>query len=225
MPVWWFWPTAVTAAPVVLIPDIYGATPFYAELCGRLAQQGHPTLLVDYFYQVGALSEVTREAAFARLAELDGSRAIQDLHVALDAAHREGGGGTRIGTLGFCLGGQLSLVLAAQRTDLVSACFYPFPEGVAADVAVPPPRPIDLASEISGPVLAFWGDQDYVPVETMARFADAMEHHHGGYAWRLLPGVGHGFLQGLVHDSDSSSAARECWEETLSFFRQYLEEG
>lgn len=221
MPGLWFQPEAPTAGPVVMIPDIYGATPFYQGLSSRLAVGGHPTLLVDYFYQAGELAELTREAAFARLASVDGDRALSDVEAAIELAGRNAGGLGRVGTLGFCLGGQLGLLLAAQRRDLVTGCFYAFPEGVSASMAVHPSRPIDLAADITGPIFAVWGDEDYIPVATIERFAAEMDRHGADYRWRLVPGHGHGFLQGLESDAP---VAVECWREMSEFFSNHLSE-
>lgn len=221
MPGLWFQPEVVTAGPVVLVPDIYGATPFYQDLSSRLAADGHPTLLVDYFYQAGELAEPTREAAFERLASMDGERALADLDAAIDFAQRRGGGRGRVGTLGFCLGGQLGLVLAAHRRDLVTGCFYAFPEGVSATMAVHPPRPIDLAADLTGPIFAVWGDEDYIPVAAIERFAAEMDRHGADYRWRLATGQGHGFLQGLESDDP---VATKCWREMTEFFSEQLSE-
>jgi hypothetical protein len=43
----------------------------------------------------------------------------------------------RIGTLGFCLGGNLVLHMAARRADLATVSYYAFPAGLPAPKAVP----------------------------------------------------------------------------------------
>ncbi len=60
------------AAPAVLIlHDIWGANDFYHDLARRLAGEGFAALLPDLFVRQGPLPEQTREAAFARRAQLD----------------------------------------------------------------------------------------------------------------------------------------------------------
>lgn len=214
MPGWTFEPDRPSRGVCLVVPDIYGPSPFYAEVSRLLAAEGFTATLVDYFFREGPLPEPTREAAFARRAGLDECRALRDLSAAIDQV---GAQPARTGLIGFCLAGQFVLDLCAERQDLVAVCFYPFPEGVSGEVAVPAPRPIDLAGEITGPVIAFWGTRDYIPLAVIARFDKAMRAAGVDYTQRLYEGAGHSFLQGLVEDRADSDAARDAWQETLRF--------
>lgn len=220
MPGWTFAPHAEPRGVCLVIPDIYGPNPFYAEITRRLAAAGFTATLVDYFFREGPLPETTREAAFARRAELDEQRALRDLTAAVDHL---GAGAPRTGLVGFCLAGQLALDLCATRYDLATVCFYPFPEGVTGPVRVPAPRPVDLSAEITGPVLAFWGTQDYIPLPVIDRFAAAMRVAGTDYTQHLYDGAGHGFLQGLVEDRADSPAARDAWTRTVAFLGTALD--
>jgi carboxymethylenebutenolidase len=205
---------------VLLICDIFGRTPFYRHLTRRLADAGYTALLPDIFFREGELSEVTREAAFARREQLDEARALRDLHTAAEWLERhEAVGGARLGLLGFCLGGTLALDMCAERDGFAAACYYAFPSGLPRSNA---PAPLDVVDRIRGPVLAFWGDQDYIDMDEVARLGDAMAHHNKDYDAHLYPGVGHGFLRGLVEGGDDHEAARDSWERTLLFFAQHL---
>ncbi|SFC19631.1 dienelactone hydrolase family protein [Streptomyces aidingensis] len=198
----------------LVVPDIYGPSPFYAELARLLAAEGYTATLVDYFFREGPLAERTREAAFRRRAGLDERRALRDLSAAVG---RLGAGAPRTAVIGFCLAGQFALDLAAMRRDLATVSFYGFPEGVSGEVAVAAPRPVDLAGEITGPVLACWGTRDYIPLPVIQRFEKAMRDAGTDYTQLLLDGAGHGFLQGLVEEREDSAAARRAWLETLDF--------
>ena len=210
-----------SGGPVVVITDIYGTVPFYHEVSGRLAAAGHPALLIDVFWREGELAEAAREAAFERRSRMDETRAIADSSAAADFV-RERYGADRAAVLGFCLGGSFALVLAAQRDDLAVVSYYGFPEGVSAPVRVAAPRPIDLAAEMSGPILAFWGEDDYIGVDAMNRFGDALEALDADYEARIYPRAGHAFLQGLVEDRADSGAAADSWDRTLAFLDQRL---
>ncbi|GAA3742024.1 dienelactone hydrolase family protein [Salinactinospora qingdaonensis] len=214
MPGWSFEPEGPSRGVCLVVPDIYGPSPFYAELSRMLADTGVTAILVDYFFREGSLPEVTREAAFERRAALDERRTLRDLSTAIDHLGARPG---RTGVIGFCLAGQFALDLCAERDDLATVCFYAFPEGVQGDVAVPAPRPIDLADEITGPILAFWGTRDYIPLSVISRFEKAMRTAGVDYEQHLYEGAGHSFLQGLVEDRDDSVAAHDAWQKTLRF--------
>jgi carboxymethylenebutenolidase len=214
LPGWTFAPHGPARGAVLLVPDIYGPSPFYAELTRRLAGAGFAATLVDYFFREGPLVEVTREAAFARRSRFDERRALRDLHAAIDLV---GAGRTRVGVVGFCLAGQFALDLAAEREDLATVGFYAFPEGVGGEVRNPAPLPIDLVDRIRGPVLAMWGSADYIPPTVIDRFGKAMDAAGADYRSRIYDGAGHGFLQGLVEDRADSDIARDAWETALRF--------
>lgn len=205
------------ARPVLLIPDIYGTVPFYRELSSRLAERGHPTVLMDPFWREGPLEERTREAAFDRRSRMDERRAIADASAALDSCDLIYGEGVK-GVLGFCLGGLFGFVLAARRTDLVTVSYYGFPEGVPAPVRVAAPRPVDLVDDMSGPVLAFWGEDDHIEVDLMERFGEQMRSAGVDYESHIYERAGHGFLQGLVENRPDSGAAQDSWRRTLGLF-------
>ena len=212
---------AASGGPVVLITDIYGMVPFYHEVSGRLATAGHPTLLIDIFWREGELAENTREAAFERRSKMDEPRGIADVSAALDFV-KDRFGADQAGVLGFCLGGLFAFVLTAQRDDLVTVSYYGFPEGISAPVRVPSPRPIDLVAEMSGPILSFWGEEDYIGVDVMNRFGDAVTAQGIDYEAHIYPDAGHAFLQGMVEDRVDSAAATDSWKKALAYLNQRL---
>ena len=221
-------PTTTKRAPVGVAPDTDGATALYHEVSRRLAVTGHLVHLVDYLGRERPLVESTREAAFVRRARLDEREAIDDLHAGIELAiaapdPASSGPGRAVGVLGFCLGGHLALDLCAIRHDLSTVCFYAFPDGVAALVRVSAPRPIDLAGDITGPILAFWGENDpALPLDVVTRFAGAMHGHSVDDEQHIVAGASHGFLQGLVEVRADSAAATAAWASTTDFFDRTL---
>jgi carboxymethylenebutenolidase len=214
-----FLPEGTPRGNCVVLPDIFGVSPFYREISRRLANEGFATTLLDYFFREEPLSEGTREAAFARRAGMDEERALLDLNAAIEQVAQGG----RLGLIGFCLSGQFVLDLCATRSDLAAVAFYPFPEGVAGPVRVPAPRPIDLTDRMSGPIISFWGTQDYIPLEVIERFGRAMSTSCADYTARLYRGATHGFLLGLLtEDEANSAAARDAWLSTIEFLGTHV---
>src|SRR5438105_12560661 len=97
-------PDRAGGAPVLVVSDIFGSTPFYENLAARLATAGYTALLPEFFFRQGPLPERTREAALARRAGLDENQTQEDLVRAIDWLEEETGA-RRIGTVGFCMGG------------------------------------------------------------------------------------------------------------------------
>lgn len=221
LPASWRVPGSGRGPAVLLISDIYGRTPFYEHLAGRLTEVGYVTLLPDLFFRQGELGEVTREAAFARHARLDENGALGDLEAALAWLRGRVDVVTpTVGLLGFCLGGTLALDLAASDRDLAVACYYAFPYGMTS--SQPAPRPIDLTDRFHAPVVAFWGDRDYIDVGQIEEFSQAMRTAGNDYHYIVYPGQGHGFLAGLAEQGPATSAAEDSWARTLDFLATRL---
>jgi carboxymethylenebutenolidase len=110
---------------VLIVHDVYGRTPFYESLAARLATAGFTTLLPDFFFREGPLSAPTRHAASERRNRADSRRMLSDGLSAADWLNEKHLG--RLGTVGFCMGGNYVLAMASERDHLSTVCFYGFP--------------------------------------------------------------------------------------------------
>src|SRR5713226_4374122 len=71
-------PERTPAPGIVIVNDIFGRSPFYEHLAGRLAQAGYVALDPEFFFREGPLPEQTREASQERAKRLDFKRAVDD---------------------------------------------------------------------------------------------------------------------------------------------------
>ncbi|HEV8595194.1 MAG TPA: dienelactone hydrolase family protein [Thermoplasmata archaeon] len=117
----------------------------------------------------------------------------------------------RIGSVGFCFGGALSVRLAAAGAPL-AACiiFY----GAAP--------PADRIPNIRGPVLGLYGGDDRGITDAVPAFAEAMRAAGKSFESHSYPGAGHAFFNDQ-RETYREEAARDAWQRTLAFFRQHLE--
>jgi carboxymethylenebutenolidase len=216
-------PQTGAGAGVLVVADVFGRSPFYEDLTGRLALAGFTALLPDYFFRQGPLPEPTREAAMARREKLDQNQTLVDLSQAIDWLHLQPFAAGPIGTLGFCMGGTLVLDLAAERDDLATVCYYGFPAGSALPGG--PPAPLTLADQMNGPLLGFWGDQDAgVGMENVERLAAALRARSVDFEHTIYPGLGHGFMAASKLDPahDAYDAACRSWTRTIEFYRTHI---
>ena len=220
-------PSDAAAAPptVVVVADIFGPSEFYRDLCARLAGSGLQALMPDYFFRQGPLEERTFEAALARRGELDEVAALNDLRTTIAwVRERAGEPEAPVGVLGFCMGGTLALDLAALEEGLVTVAYYGFPIPQPTVVS-PPPAPLSLTSDMSGPILAFWGDQDSaVGTQNIERFVDAMKESSADFEHHVYAGLGHGFLAQaqMEEEPDEGDDASRSWRLAVEHFRRHL---
>ena len=216
-------PQTGAGAGVLVVGDIFGRTPFYEDLAGRLALAGFTALLPDYFFRQGPLPEPTREAALARREKLDQNQTRVDLSQAIDWLHLQPFAAGKIGTIGFCMGGTLVLDLAAERDDLATVCFYGFPAGSGGPSG--PPAPLTVADHMSGPILGFWGDQDTgAGMDNVERLAELLKARGIEFEYTIYPGLGHGFMAASKLDPahEAYDAACRSWTRTVEFYRTHI---
>jgi carboxymethylenebutenolidase len=122
------------------------------------------------------------------------------------------------------MGGTLVLQLSAKLRDLATVCYYGFP-GPGSNRPSTVPRPLEMADQIAGPILGFWGDQDTaVGMENVERFATAMRERNVEFDHTIYPGLGHGFMAASRLDPahEAYQAACESWTRTLEFYRAHV---
>jgi carboxymethylenebutenolidase len=121
-----------------------------------------------------------------------------------------------IGVVGFCMGGLLSFIIAANRPDKVKALvpFYGFPQGDSQ------PDYSKIAAAISGHM----AEQDSYFPPAAARALEAKLRGLGKTATLTVhPGTGHAFMgpHNALGTHDPALAAT-IWPEVVSFLRTTL---
>lgn len=200
---------------VVIATDIYGITPFYRYLAAVLADAGHRVVVPDLFHRIGSARDGSREAAFERRRHLDDAQALNDLREAVDTCRGQG----PYAVIGFCLGGTLALLCAAEQPDQATVTFYAFPKSLPAPTT-PLATPVDMAERIRGPVLAFWGRNDYIDPTDIAELEARLRHAPAPAEVHIYDNAGHSFLAGLAEDTAETAAAQDAWQRTVRFLGQ-----
>lgn len=206
---------------IVIATDIFGITPFYQHLAGLLAGAGYRVAVPNLFHRVGPARDASRDAALERRRRLDDQQALHDLYAVVEAVRGPGSGSRRFGVLGFCLGGSLALLSAVRHPDQVTVTYYAFPHA-APGAAVDAEWPVNVAADIKGPVLGFWGREDYISPDEVAELGDALERGAVEHEIVWYDHAGHSFLAGLTQTRADTPAAKESWKRTQEFFARQL---
>ncbi len=124
-------PAGGTGPGVLVIQEWWGLSPDLERTTDRLAEAGFTALAPDLFRgEVANHDEMDRAARL--MTELPPDRAARDMSGAVDFLLEDPGAtGESIGVVGFCMGGMLAWLIAANRADAVKAVvpFYGFPSG------------------------------------------------------------------------------------------------
>ncbi|MCU1609709.1 MAG: carboxymethylenebutenolidase, partial [Pseudonocardiales bacterium] len=134
---------------VVVIQEWWGLTSHIADVANRLAAEGFVVLAPDLF---GGATTHDADEAGRLMQELPVDQAARDLGGAVDyLLASDAVTSSKVGVVGFCMGGGFVLVLAAQQGDKIGAA-VPFYAVLGEDYP--------SFEGLSAPLLGHFGEQD-----------------------------------------------------------------
>ncbi len=136
--------------------------------------------------------------------------------------------GQRIGIMGYCRGGTLTLQAASILDGLKAAvAHYGSPQGEPEAGSSPSPKgrvasAFQLADRLSCPLLMIHGDEDAaVPLDEVLTYCERLRAAGKDAAVEVYSGAGHAFtIRG--GRSYQEGHAQDAWSKTVGFFRQQL---
>src|SRR5581483_7441250 len=141
-------------------------------------------------------------------------RAVRDLEAAFDyLASRPEVNKNKIGSIGWCMGGGLSLQLAVHEPKL-AAC--------VVNYGAMPTDAGDI-QKIKAPVLGNFGAEDQgIPPSAVEKFEKAMQAANKPIDVKIYEGAGHAFENPNNKLGYRPEAAEDAWSRTLSFLEKTL---
>jgi carboxymethylenebutenolidase len=199
---------------VIVIQEWWGLVPHIKAVAERFAREGYIALAPDLYHgQAAAEPDEARKLAMA----LDRDRAVAEIGAAARyLASLTATDPKRIGVVGWCMGGGLSLSAAAdyggRSSGAIGAavCFYGRPLA-ASDCA-----------RLHAPVLGLFAEEDHgISVADVRAFEDELMEYGVPNQVHLYEGAHHAFFNDTrpVYDPE---AAADAWERTLAWFKRYL---
>jgi len=196
---------------VIVLQEWWGLVPHIKDVCDRLAAAGYVALAPDLYH--GAVAKSPDEAG-KHMMSLRIDEAEKDLRGACKfLLDHETTTGSKIGTVGFCMGGALSLYAASKNPE-VGACviFY----GIHPNV-----RP-DLAN-LHAPVLGLYAERDgFVTPAVVHELEDQLKKHGKSAEMHIYPGTDHAFFNDTRPEVYNDAAAQDAWRRVLEFFSKNL---
>jgi carboxymethylenebutenolidase len=203
-------PASGSGPGVVVIQEWWGLVPHIKTVCDRLAGEGFVALAPDLYY--GKTTASPDEAGKMMMA-LRVDEAERDLRGAVTyLIGHEGTTGDRVGTLGFCMGGALSL-FAASKNPEVGACvvFYGVHPNIKPDIA-----------NLQAPVLGLYAEKDgFVSQETVKQLSNELTKHGKRHEFHTYPGVDHAFVNDTGQNYNRD-AAEDAMRRAVDFLRANL---
>lgn len=173
---------------LVILQEIFGVNEHIRAVADQYAADGYCVIAPDIFWREGRKIELAYdpqgfERGLGLLGKLNIDQTAIDLQATVSALKRQSACTGKVGSLGFCMGGLLSFIAAAEAGVDTAVCYYG--GGIH--------QHLDRAKKIRCPVLFHFADQDaYIPQQAVAAVRKSLG---GRKNVRVIvhAGVDHGF--------------------------------
>jgi len=215
-----------TYPAVIVLHEAFGLVEHERDVARRFANAGFIALAPDVYSRIGApqnASDMTEVRA--KMFGLTDAQVVRDFEAAAAFVRAQPGASSKVGCVGFCVGGRWTLLVACSSGKLDAAidCWGGFITRATPDAVTTPARPtpvIDLAANLHCPLYIVCGEEDQNPSPAdAAELAKRLE----GKKFRLevFKNAGHAFFADY-RPSYREAAAFELWPKMVAFFKTHL---
>ena len=194
---------AKTKAPgLVLIQEIFGVNAVMRRIADDYAKQGYLVLCPDLFWRQEPGIQITdgeMEKAFGLYQKFDSAKGVGDLVVSANTLRAHADCNGKVGCIGFCLGGSLAYVMAANSDVDCSVSYYGI--GIAGM--------LDMTANIKKPLMMHIAEEDsFVPKTEQATIKQTLANNKL-VTIHSYPGIGHAFARvgGQPYDKKTADLA------------------
>jgi carboxymethylenebutenolidase len=201
---------------VIVLQEAFGVNQHIKTVAERIAAEGWLALAPELFHRTAAPGfelgygdfELVRPHMMA--VHLDGLTA--DLHAVHDWIQEQGNiQKNKIGSIGFCMGGRVSFIANALLPLSAAVSYY------GSNM------PANLAKDLHGPQLFFWGGLDmHILPENIEVVVKAVKEAGKEYINTVISYADHGFNCD-ARPSYQPKAAKEAWAMSMAFLKNNLQ--
>ena len=203
---------------VLLFMEAFGLNGYVRSECDRLARLGYAALAPD-FYRGDVFSYANFTPVAQKIQSIGDAGFVADIRAALafldaraDVRH------DGYGVVGFCMGGRLAFLTAAEFGDAIVAAASFYGGGIAPDQPRLGRAPLaPRAPEIRAKLLLIYGADDAgIPPTEIARVTEALGAAKVDATVHVYPNAGHGFASS-DRESYVPAVTEAAWAETAAF--------
>ncbi|HTW84297.1 MAG TPA: dienelactone hydrolase family protein [Candidatus Sulfotelmatobacter sp.] len=212
-----------TTPGVVVIQQIWGVDTQLRDVVRRLAKAGYVAIAPALFGRLNppdgsGATDYTQFAAIAQKMNAQGFVETDVLAARDDIAQLIPGG--KIGIMGFCMGGSITLKEIIGRTNFAAASmFYGSVRPGTASDAPTTASTFDFTKNVTTPLMGSFGARDtsIKPADVTAMFARLNVPHD----LKIYDEAGHAFFDD-TRERYVATAAADAWTRLLAWFQRYL---
>lgn len=210
-------PPAGKGPGLVLIQEVFGVNSHIRDVADLYAMEGFVVLAPDVFFRIKpgielGYSQKELDEALGYMQKMDLVQTVSDLSDAAKALRSLPEVTGKVGAAGYCFGGLLAYLLAANKVIDAGVAYY----GGGID------RNLDKASGISCPLLMHFAEKDkFITMSIVETIKQTIQPKHNIDIY-VYPGVDHGFNcdQRSAYDRKSAMLA---YGRSAAFLHSHLE--
>jgi carboxymethylenebutenolidase len=215
-------PEGAPTGAVIVIQEAFGVTDHIEDVARRAAAAGYYAVAPHLFHRSGdpELSYTDIGAAMPHMGALTLEGILADLDATFAHLAEAGFGPERTGLVGFCMGGTVATIAAAERLFGASVAFY---GGGLREGRFGAPPLIDIGGRLQTPWLGLYGDLDTgIPVQDVEAMRGAVAASAVDTEVVQYPNGKHGFHCDDRPDVFDPDSAKDGWHRTLEWFSAHL---
>jgi len=200
---------------VVVFFEVFGLNEHFQHVAGQIAQNGYCAVVPDLFDgKVFSYSDI--QAAMNVAKDLQSDAIMEHITQNIDRLNDQPEADTqRCGTIGFCMGGRISFMVACRLGSRIKAAVSFYGGSIAPAAPDRLGRTSLLTEEnltnLSAPLFLAYGNEDtHIPPDEHARIVEALGRHKKRYTLALFDGP-HAFASDR-RESYRPAAAAQAWK-------------
>lgn len=197
---------------VIVIQEWWGLDVQTKSIADRFAKEGYLAFAPDVYH--GELAQLGDGDTAMKLVQKYGPNAHNEIAVMFDALKVHPDCNGKVGSVGFCFGGRVSLALSTLRPVNAVCTFYGGGMQTVFD---------QLRANLKAPVLGFFGDADVsIPAGTIEEFDKLLDDVGVEHEVITYPNSGHAFFRDSDPGVYKPEASKDAWERAKKFFAKNL---
>ncbi len=196
---------------VVIIPEIYGLTPHIEDVTRRIALEGYLAMAPDPLTPLGGTPKDAQEAR-ALTQKLEDQSTIQNYLAAIKYLKTNPSSTGKVGVVGFCWGGGMANLVAANSPDVLAVVPY-----YGTRYAAP-----EDVRKIKASLLLHYAGLDEAVNKGIPTYEAALKKASIDYKMYMYEGAKHGFNNDTNPERYNKGAADLAWQRTIAFLKEKL---
>jgi carboxymethylenebutenolidase len=199
---------------VIVVQEWWGLDDHIKDIARRFAAEGYFAVAPDLYSRQGNKVATDPNLAGELMGGLDQADGLDDLLSTINWIKTQNAAqATRIGVIGFCMGGSYATMLPCISRDIKAAA--PFYGEIPSD---------DRLQNLNCPMFYAYGENDgWIQRKDVDRLAAAFKKFNKQGEVKVYNGCSHGFFNDTRPDVYNAKDAKDAWERSLKLFDQNLQ--